>query len=63
MAQPMQPYDPKSYTIFICTAGASENGLADARLNTHLRLDPELRFQPFLGLPRLRPAKAQRLSD
>jgi hypothetical protein len=32
-------------------------------LNTHLRLDPKLRFQPFLGLPRLRPAKAQRLSD
>jgi hypothetical protein len=27
----LQPYDPKSYTLSICTAGASENGLADAR--------------------------------
>ena len=30
---------PKSYALSICTAGASENGLADARVNTHLRLE------------------------
>jgi len=35
----MQPYDPMSYTLSICTAGASENGLADAAVNTHLRLE------------------------
>ena len=35
----LQPYDPKSYTLSICTAGASENGLADAGVNTHLHLE------------------------
>ena len=39
MARTCNPMIRKSYILSICTAGASENGLADAGVNTYLRLE------------------------
>jgi len=47
----LQLDDPKSYTLSICTACASENGLAHATLNIHLQLEPELRFSDLFLVP------------